>query len=85
MLDRIGAPLDLMAELQQSVARCHAHCGWDDAVVGAVAHENRHIAIRGGGLCCDGVTQRQIGRQREDAAEAFRLTQSRMQCDRAAL
>ena len=43
---RIAAPVDPIAQLQQDVSGAFAKRLRHDAVVRAVAHENRHITIR---------------------------------------
>ena len=50
-----------------------------------MAHQDRHVAIRLSALCFKGMTQGQIGREREYTCKPIRITQTGVQSDRTAL
>ena len=46
VLHRVRAPVDLVTQALQNIARCNAHGSGHDRIVRAMTHQNRHIAIR---------------------------------------
>jgi hypothetical protein len=78
-------PLDLIAQGLERVARSPSPRERNQRVLGAVRHEDRHVAIGGVGLGGEGVGQGQVGRQREDAREALGIAQPGVERDGSAL
>src|SRR5207244_5224812 len=85
VLHRVGVSFDRVAGGEQRAARRFSPLWTYHLIHGAVRHENRQVAIRGGGLCRKTIGHWQIRRQSDDAAQTLGMAQPCVQCDGAPL
>lgn len=85
MSHRILTPIDRLTHREQCIARFDASVEVDDLIVQTMDHQDIHTTVGGAALGSQVSMQREVGRQRENAGQALRMSQPGMQRDRTAL